>query len=225
MNRIEIEKLFYIDKNYSKIKELLQNSDESWSFNMLAKIFLQEGDLNQAYNFFNQAKNFQGCGYCKFLTGNLAQAEIIMTMIKDSSPFANWILFLIDIIKCENKRVPTYFQIKNFYEQDLNMLYKAGQIEYAKKIIEKNNFLERYNKEIYKMTARVLMNNEILVEAQRYLKKSIDICYKDPETHYMLAEIYIKSANIEKARQEFLKCIEVSGTYLPAENRLKDLAE
>ena len=59
MKKSEIEKLFYLEKNYSRIKELLKDSSESWSFNILGKIFLLEGDCINAYNYFmNDWQNY-----------------------------------------------------------------------------------------------------------------------------------------------------------------------
>lgn len=222
MKNTELEEL-YKQKNYSKIKELLKNSNESWSFNILANICLQEGDFNGAYNYYNLAKNTQGCGYCKFITGEIEQAKIILSLVKDSSSFVNWILFLTELCEGKTGITPTYFQIRNFYEQDLEMLFTAKQYEIIKKIINKNSYLENFNKEIYKYTARVLLNNNMPQEAEKYLKKSIDICYKDPETHFLLGEIFEKSNYTQKAIQEFKKAIEVTGEYLPAEKRLKYL--
>lgn len=223
MQKSEIENLFYIQKNYSKIKELLKNSHESWSFNMLGKISLTENNIIEAFNYFNNAGNIQACGYCKFLTGNTEEAEIILSLIKDSSPFVNWLLYLISILKGNKYKYPTYFQIRNFYEQDLDMLIKLKQYGIAEKILEHNSSFERFNKEIYKYSARVLLNNKKINAALLYLKKSIDICYNDPETHYILGELYLMQNNKILAEQEFKKSNEVNSGYLPAIKRLKDL--
>ncbi len=223
MNKKEIEELFYIKKEYSKIKELLINSEESWSFNILGKINLEEANYNNAYSFFLKANNLSGCGYCKFLEGKIEEAKEILILLKDSSPFVNWILFLIDLCTSIKDIYPTYFQIRNFYEQDLEMLFIAKQYEIIKKILNKNYFLEKFNREIYKYSARVLKNNTYEKEAEILLKKSLDICYKDPETHYMLGEIYLNQDKKEEAIKEFKKANEVNQGYNPANDRLKDL--
>ena len=225
LNKIDILKILYIEKDYSKLEKLLNNSNDIQSFNILGGVFLREGNLQKAYYYFDLAKNLLGCGYCKFLEGDISQAEVIMTILKNSSPLADWILFLINLLRCDTSSIPSYFQIKNFYEQDLEMLFALKKEQTAEKIIKKNNILEKYNREIYKMTARVLINNRKHQEAQTYLKKSIDICYKDPETHFLLGEIYVLFNQKEKGIKEFQKCIEVAGRYLPAENRLKILSK
>ena len=92
MNKSEITELFYKEKNYSKIKELLNNCNDSWSFNMLAKVALYEKDLLKAYEYFNKANNFEGCAYCKFLDNNLTDASILLTLIKNYSAYSKWLL-------------------------------------------------------------------------------------------------------------------------------------
>ena len=223
MNKALIEELFYIKKEYSKIKELLINSNESWSFNILGKIQLNESNYDKALSMFEKAKNILGLGYCKFLQGKPKEAEKILLLIKDSSSFVNWILFLISLCNDAKDIYPTYFQIRNFYEQDLEMLFKAKQYEIIKKILNKNYYLERFNREIYKYSARVLKNNNYEKEAEELLKKSLDICYKDPETHYMLGEIYLIQNKKDIAIKAFKISEEVNNGYYPAYNRLKDL--
>ena len=48
MNKNEIRTLFYKDKNYSKTKELLKGNSDAWSFNILAKIAIEEKETEKA---------------------------------------------------------------------------------------------------------------------------------------------------------------------------------
>ncbi len=220
MKKSEIEKLFYLEKNYSRIKELLKDSSESWSFNILGKIFLLEGDCINAYNYFMKS-NFQyGCGYCKFLQGELEEAENIFQKTDNDSSASRWIMILIQIITDNITKSPTYFQIRNYFEQDMEMLFLYNCYDYIKKVVNKIQYLENYNREIYKYTARVLLNHNCIDIAEKLLKKSLDICYKDPETHYMLGDIYLRSNKILKAKLSYNTAIEVNGDYFPAKNKL-----
>jgi tetratricopeptide (TPR) repeat protein len=223
MNKNDIEKLFYIDKNYSLVKELLKDTSSQQSFNMLGKIELWSGNIEEAYENFSQAKNILACGYCKFLAGNNYEAKIILNLIKETYSAAKWIICLINIIEGTIEENPTYFQIKNFYEQDLNMLFIYEKYKYINTIIENNKYLENFNKEVYKYTARVLINNGCCDKARNYLFKSLEILYNDPETHFMLGEIYIIKNQMEKAFKEFTISNEVNGEYYPATKKLKDL--
>ena len=162
-------------------------------------------------------------GYIKFLMGKTDEALVILSLVKGYSPFTDWLFSLINTLNGNKKYYPTYFQIRNFYEQDLEVLFKVKQNELINKIINLNEYFENFNKEIYKYTGRVLYNNNLIKESKNYLLKSIDICYKDPETHFLLGEVYIKEGERQSAIREYKKAAEVNEEYLPAEDRLKDL--
>jgi len=224
MNNLEIKELFYKNKNYSKIKELLKNSNDSWSFNILGKIALDEQNEKLALEYFEKANNIYACAYCKFLSGELEEAKILLLLIQDNSSARNWLLSIIGLLLNEFLIEPTYFEIRNYYEQDLEMLFKFKQKEFIEKIIKKNSFLENYNKEIYKYSARVLLNNNYLEQSKLLLKKSLDIFYNDPETHFLLGEINEKENNTYMAETHYKKAIEVAGEYEPAKQKINHLS-
>ncbi len=184
---------------------------------------LEKGNLEEAYQNFKKAGFTVGEAYCKFLSGETEQAKVILNLIKGSSSFAEWLLSLISIIENKNFKAPTYFQIRNYYEQDLEMLFKYDRKSYIKKIMENQKYLEKYNKEIYKYSARVLKNNRYNEIAKNMLQKSLDIFYNDPETHYMLGEIYEEENKYKEAISEYKKANEPTGEYIPAKNKLKKL--
>ena len=223
MNKKEITKLFYKEKDYSKIKELLKDCSDSWSFNILGRIALYDIKPEDAFEYFNKSGNVYGCAHCKFLMGEIEEARILSTLIKDTSPTADWLLCITNLLCNDYSRYPTYFQIRNFYEQDLELLFLYKQTETIKKIISLNQYFETFNREIYKYSARVLGNNNHYQEAKQLLRKSLEIYFKDPETHYMLGEIYEKEYNKEQAIKSYKKAIEVNKEYMPASIRLKDL--
>lgn len=223
MNKNEILNLLYKEKNYSKIKELLQNSNESWSFNILAKIFLQEGLIEKSLDLYQKAHNTECIGYCYFILGEINKAKETLFSINNYSTFTSWLIFLTDFISGSIKLPPTYLQIRNFYEQDLDMLLIAEKYDTAMKMINQNKYFEKFNREVYKYSARVLFNHNFTNDAENFLKKSIEIYYNDPETHYMMGEIYTSKNEIENAIKEFKTSIEIFGEYMPANKRLKDL--
>ncbi len=191
---------------------------------MLGKIALIEIEPENAYEYFNRAENVAGCAYSKFIQGELQEAHILSTVVKNSSPIANWIFSITCILNNNMIVAPTYFQIRNFYEQDLEILFKYRQKEIAEELIKRNPYLENFNKEIYKYSARVLFNNQYYGQAKLLLLKSLEICYKDPETHFILGEIYEKQNNVERAKSYFKKAIESSGEYSPATRKLNLLS-
>ncbi len=193
-------------------------------YNTQAKTALKNTDPETALEYFNKAENLYGCAYVKFLTGELNEAKVILTLIKGSSSAVNWLLCLINIINDGITNItPTYFQIRNYYEQDLEMLFKYRQKEIIEKILKKITHLEKYNREIYKYTARVLLNNDEACRAKKFIEKSLNISYKDPETHYIYGMIYEKLNSKEKAKEEYQKALEVSEEYNPAKIKLNEL--
>lgn len=206
----------------------MENSEEKEnelklrSFYVSAKQNLQNGNIEQAYEYFKKCENIFGCAYCLFIMGEIDEALVLLNLIRNSSPAVNWLLALISIIKGENTEIPSFLQIRNFYENDLNMLIFYKNFEFTKKIFMNLSFLARYNKEVYKLTARVLLDNGAAQDAVMYLKKSIDIYYKDPEVHFILAETYASLGDIEKAKKEYKTSNEVTGGYYPAEKKLRE---
>ncbi len=188
------------------------------------KTALQNLNPDEAFECFNKAENILGCAYCKFLTGEIEESKVLLTLIKNQYSFANWLLALIDILLNKNDYYPTYFQIRNFYEQDLGMLFLYKQYKMIEKILNKNTYLENFNKEVYKYSARVLNNNNYPAQAEKFIKKSLDIWYKDPESHFILGEIYLKGNETEKAKNAFKKALETEKNYYPAELKLKSIS-
>lgn len=223
MNNKEILELLYIKKDYSEVKELLKNSDDIRSFNILGKINLWAGNIEEAYKNFNKAQSIIGCCYCHFFNEELEEAKILTKLVNDSSPAIRWLSGLIDLINDEKEINLSYFEIRNFYEQDLELLFKYQKSNYINKITEKLTILEYFNREIYKYTGRVFYNNSINNIAQELLKKSLDIFYNDPETHFLLGEIYLLQGKKDMAIKEFQTSSDVNNGYLPATNKLKDL--
>lgn len=190
---------------------------------MLGKINLWIGNIQEAYEYFNKAQSILGCCYCHIINENLEEAKILINLVKESSPNIKWLLGLIDILEDKEEIYLSYFEIRNFYEQDLELFFQYKKYGYIDKITKKLKLLEYFNREIYKYTARVFFNNEMFDTAESLLKKSLDIFYNDPETHYLLGEIYNLKGNRNLAIKEFQTSTDVNNGYQPAIKRLKDL--
>ena len=100
------------------------------------------------------------------------------------------------------------------------MLYKYKQQKIVDKLLTVIPLLENINREIYKYSARVLSNNKYYEQAKQLLLKSLDIWYKDPETHYLLGEIYELEQDYERAIKSYQKSNEATGEYAPAIRKL-----
>jgi len=207
------------NKNSDCIKE-----KESRSFYIQALNRLYRGDIDAAHNYFKQCSDITLCALCLFLEEKIDEAYTLLEQNLNLNPAVNWLLCLIDVIEERpQKHVPSYFQIRNFYEIFLNLLIQYKKFEYAGKIIKNIEYFACFNKETYKYTARVFMDAGLYGDALLFLKKSIDVYYKDPEVHFMLGEIYCSSGNKTQAENEFVTADEVSGGYYPAQKRLKEI--
>ncbi len=192
--------------------------------NTFAKKALNNLNPDEAFEYFNKAGNILGCGYCKFLSGEIEESKVLLTLIQRKYSYTNWLLSLIGILTDNFEYNPTYFQIRNFYEQDLEMLFLYKQYNMIEKILSKNNYFENFNKEIYKYSARVLNNNNFSQQAQIFIEKSLNIWYKDPESHFILGEIYLKSNEKEKAKMAFINALGVEKEYFPAKIKLNHIS-
>ena len=205
------------------IKNYFKNSEEIRSFYISAEKKLKTGQLQEAYQDFKRAGDALRCAYCLFLGGNIKDAERIINGIKDESPPAKWLFFLIMILTGRQAENPSYFQIRNLYEPLMNMLLQYKNYAFADCILKNTDYLSKYNLEIYKYAARVMLDNGEAEKAVYYLKKSADILYNDPEMHFMLAEAYEALGNIKEAENECIKSNEAGKGYYPAVKKLKEL--
>ena len=155
-----------IIKNNSGSTDDNNNSNVVRSYSINAKKALWEGNIVSAYELFNKANSILGCGYCKLMMGEKEEAYSYLTIIKNSSSYVNWLLELIKYLNNDDTCYPTYMQIRNFYEQDLDMFFQYQRNEYINQLLKGNDFWECFNKEIYKYTARVLYNHNLTALAE-----------------------------------------------------------
>ncbi len=222
MDKRQINQIFYKDKEYSEIKKMLQTSTESWSFNMLGKILLYEKSIDNAFESFEKANNIAGCAYCEFLSGNIENAKILLNLVQNASPYINWLIFLTNLVE-GNYTNTTYFQVRNFYEQDLELLFFYEQNDKIEKIIQNTEYIANFNREVYKYCARVLLNNGYNKQSEIMLRDSLSICYNDPETHYLMGEVNLAKGNRQEALYQYETAIKVNSGYYPAEQKIKDI--
>lgn len=192
-------------------------------YNIAGKNALYACNLSSAYENFEKANSIIGCAYCKLLKTEAESALSMLLPIKNSSTAVNWLISLIKLLKDDMSYPPSYMQIRNFYEQDLNLFFLYKLESYINKILQNIKFFECFNKEIYKYNARVLLNYGYVLLAKEYIKQSIDIYYKDPETHFILGEIYLKTGQRKKAKKEFEISNMVNNEYIPAKQKIREL--
>lgn len=160
--------------------------------------------------------------YFALLNDDLETALTVFENI--DSPRAKWGKVLVSILKGYLDIYPTYFEIRNFLEIDLDFLIKNKKIEYVELILGSLDILAGINQETYKYIARVMLENKLYKAAKSYLDKSKDIFYNDPELHFLFAKYYIKMKDYEQADFHLDECLNILPDYCPAHILQKELS-
>src|SRR5574344_209614 len=187
-----------------------------------AKNKLINGDYS-VESFFKQNNFVLEYGYSKLLQGDIKSAEDEFFKMKEFDTRAYWGCVLVQLIRNSVKDFPTYFQIRNFLEIDLNLMLNAGLAEFVENVINSADWLFSINPECYKFISRVMLNNNFNEVAIIYLIKAKNKYYQDPEMHFMLANCYLKQGDVAKARDELETCLNILPEYYPAKKVLLSL--
>ena len=141
------------------------------------------------------------------------------------SPRALWGVAMVNILNGYLEKYPTYFEIRNFYEIDLDFLLKNEKIEYVENLLGALEILSKINHEVFKYTARVMLVNNLPEIAKKYLDKSREIFYNDVELHYIYAKYYFDNKQFNKANFHIDECISFLPDYHPAKVLKKEIAK
>lgn len=152
--------------------------------------------------------------YLAILNDDLDTAMTVFC--NNDSPRSRWGKILVSILKGFMSQYPTYFEIRNFLEIDLDFLLKNNKIEYVEQCLGALEPLSSINQEIYKYAARVMIANRIFSAAIKYMDKSKKIYYNDPELHYMYAKYYYDMMQYKDAYNYINECLKLLPTYYPA---------
>lgn len=161
--------------------------------------------------------------YCKLLDDDLEGAKELFELKKDEDIRAHWGAFLISLIKNDIREYPSYFELRNFLEIDLDILISYYKGDYVENILRYADFLFNINPEVYKFIGRVLYNNGLGEQALFFLRRAKDYFYNDPELHYLLAYVYYEKGDIQNAVHFLKTCLKVLPQYFPAKNLLKKI--
>jgi len=153
-------------------------------------------------------------GYLAILNDDLQLAEQIFSKL--DSPRAKWGRILVCILKGFLKEVPTYFEIRNFLEIDLDFLLKNEKLDYVEQLLGALEILSAVNQEVYKYTARVMYVNKLYSAALKYMEKSKKIYYNDAELHFMFARYYLRVNDCKEAVFYIDECLRLIPDYYPA---------
>ena len=158
--------------------------------------------------------NSLGHAYLCLLNNELSSAKAIFSKI--DNPRGIWGTILVSIIEGYMEIFPTYFQIRNFLEIDLDFLLKNEKLDYIEQLLGALDIFADINQESYKFAARVMFENNLLSAAFNYMQKSKEIFYNDAELHFMLTRYYLKVHDFEKAYFHINECLQLIPDYYPA---------
>jgi tetratricopeptide (TPR) repeat protein len=163
--------------------------------------------------------------YNALIKDDLDSARQMFATLADSDLRAKWGFFLVNLID-DGKlyESPTYFQVRNFLEIDIDFLISHYKGDYVERIAGYSDFLFRINPETYKFIGRVFFNNGLKPQAMFFLERAKSYFYNDPELHYLFADIYFEQGERKKAAAALEACLKVLPGYYPAEAMLKKLA-
>lgn len=157
-------------------------------------------------------------GYCRILSDDLESAKDLFKLVKNSDIRAAWALFMISLIEGNVVEYPTYFQIRNFLEIDLNILLTHFKGNYIENIVRYADFMYKINPEVHKFIGRVLYNNGYKEQAMFFLNRAKNYFFTDPELHYLIAYINYIDKNYQDAQNSLSECLHILPKYFPAVN-------
>ncbi len=223
MNRKELLTRFYVDKDYDKLKSVLRDSADISEHDILARIFIEEKNYTKAAEIYFNAGMLYEYGRCQLLCGNLAETKKIWSVLKTDDPAVHWGKSLLEFIDLYVMHIPTFFQIRAFLEVDLDALLQANLISYCENIANGAHLLAQNNPESYKFIGRVFVNNKYFELAELFLKKAKDVCYVDPEIHFLLAKCYLNKNDIKRAKEALKISMDKGYGYYPAKKLLNEI--
>lgn len=159
--------------------------------------------------------------YYELISENLSKAKNLFNTIKHNDIRAHWASFMISMIESDIREYPSYFELRNFLEIDLNILISYFKGDYVEKIVRYADFMFTINPEVHKFIGRVFYNNDYQEQSMYFLQRAKSYFYHDPELHYLLAFIYYNSNDLAKAEKALNACIRILPQYYPAVNLLK----
>jgi tetratricopeptide (TPR) repeat protein len=159
--------------------------------------------------------------YLNIINDDLKTAQAIFESI--DSPRALWGKSFTDILIGYLERFPTYFEIRNFLEIDLDFLLKNEKLEYVQQLLGATELLADINQEVYKYIGRVMYENKHYNTAREYLEKSKKHFYNDPELHFLFAKYFFNSYQYDDALFYVNECLRILPDYFPAKTLKKEI--
>lgn len=190
-----------------------------------AKEELLTGKIDDCQQFFVKNGYMLELAYARLLCEDVEGAKKLFSAIENNDIRAHWALFMISLIEGEAQEYPSYFELRNFLEIDLNILITYYKGDYVEKIIRYADYMYTINPEVHKFIGRVLYNNGLVEQGLFFLNRAKSYFYHDPELHYLLGYIYFSQGKLDEAQKAFENGLRILPEYYPTENLLKNIIE
>ncbi len=223
MKKTEILKVIYEQKDYSLAEKLCLVHHEEEYIILLARVLFYSYRFERAEILFKKLHMFTEFGYCRFFQDDKKSADIIWNAIEDNSPLIMWAKALSGYVEKRQIRIPTFFQIRNFYESDLEMLMTLKMMKYAENLINSIQFFSEINPEVYKFTARVLLNHKYYEIAEKFINAGKNCVYDDTELHFIEAQLRLAQNRKSDAIKSLSTLLEFSPSYYPAKKLMENI--
>jgi tetratricopeptide (TPR) repeat protein len=158
--------------------------------------------------------------YCHLLNKNLSKAKELFLTISDKDKRAHWGAILVSLCDGKVDDYPSYFELRNFFEVDINIMCKYYLGNFIENICSYSDWLATINPEIYKYLGRIFIKNNYPDIGITFLKRGKDYFFNDPELHFLLAEYYFSNKDFSEAKHALTNCLNILPDYFPAESML-----
>ncbi len=135
---------------------------------------------------------------------------------------AHWGAFISSLCIDRVKGYPSYLELRNFFEIDLQLFVTYGLGSYVETVCSYADWLRTINPEVYKFIGRVFLKNGYDDIGLSFLDAGKDYMYNDPELHFLFAEYYMKQKDFKNAENSVDACLSILPEYFPAA-RLKQI--
>lgn len=177
---------------------------------------LLASDIDGCRQFFAENGYTLEEAYCEILEDRPQNAKKLFLSIVDKDIRAHWGVFFTGLIQGNVQGYPSYFELRNFLEIDMNILVKYFKGDYIENIVKYADWLYSFNPEVHKFIGRVFINNNLKDFGMAFLERGKNYFYNDPELHYLLAEAYYNQNNYEECEKSIDNCLYVLPDYYPA---------
>lgn len=174
------------------------------------------GRLKGCRDYFESHNYPVEAGYCYMILDNFTKAKKQFEKVKDADIRGHWGLILLQMVEEKIFMPPTYFEIRNFLEADLDIFMTYCKGEIVQQIIKYADYMAFYNLECYKFIGRAFWAHNYMEPAMYFLNKAKDKLYNDPELHYLLAYIHYTNRDFSACKKEIDICLGILPEYAPA---------